>query len=267
MGAKRGHAMNFFRVIAILFLVCRVVSAETMEVGGIEFAYRVPTKHNSDSRIMVLFGGRNWKGERALQVFKFDDLADKYNLFLLSPSFKDNEYWQPEKWSGKVLKEAVKKLEKDFGLKRQKLFFYGYSAGGQCSNLFYNFMPTQVEAWGLHACGVYPYEPVKRGVPAFITCGVKDSERLSISRTFVYRYRENGGRLIFKTYSGGHELNKEALEFAKAFFVSQFEKRKANFVGDDDSMRLVPMGKVSQIDPENRNYLYSDELKKLWEAK
>lgn len=71
----------------------------------------------------VLFGGRNWSGDKAIKTFNFDVLADKYSLILLSPSFKDNEYWQPEKWSGKALKSAVKTLEKRFRLKPQKLLF------------------------------------------------------------------------------------------------------------------------------------------------
>ena len=73
---------------------------------------------------MVLFGGRNWNGDKAIKTFNFEELADKYSLMLLSPSFKDNEYWQPEKWSGKVLKSTVKLLEKKFRLKPQKLYVY-----------------------------------------------------------------------------------------------------------------------------------------------
>jgi len=239
--------------------------AGNIQIGGIEFAYRAPSKINANSRIMVLFGGRNWDGEKTLKTFNFEDFADKYNLVLVSPSFKNNEYWQPEKWSGIVLKEAIAKLESMFNLKRRKLFFYGYSAGGQCVNLFYNYMPESVEAWALHACGVYPPIAVENGVPALITCGLNDSERIRISRAFIYKYRERGGQVIWKQYKGGHELNKEALEIAKAFFKSCIENKRANFVGEDDSMRIVPISSVDDIDTEFRNYLYSEEIKKLWE--
>lgn len=251
-----------------LFILFSFISfAETFSVNGIEFAYRLPQKQNASTRIMVLFGGRNWKGENTLKAFNFNEFADKYNLILLSPSFKDNDYWEPEKWSGKTLKSAVKQLEEKYKLKPQKLLFYGYSAGGQCANLFYNYMHNQVEAWGLHACGVYPDTPIKRGVPALITCGINDAERIQISKKFVYKYRENGGELIWKTYQTGHELNKEALEIAKAFFTAILEKQKAKFIGEDDTLRALPINKKSEIDLEFRNYLYSEELKKLWEAK
>ena len=132
-------------ITAILLLailpIALFADIDKIHISGIEFAYRTPGSPSSNSRIMVLFGGRNWNGDKSIKTFNFEELADKYSLILLSPSFKDNEYWQPEKWSGKALKSAVKLLEKKFGLMPQKLLFYGYSAGGQCANLFYNYMP------------------------------------------------------------------------------------------------------------------------------
>lgn len=239
---------------------------EKLHIDGIEFAYRLLQIKTPNTRIMVLFGGRNWQGEKTLNTFNFNELADKYSLILLSPSFKDNDYWQPEKWSGKTLKSAIKAIEKKCKLSPQKLLFYGYSAGGQCANLSYNYMPESVEAWGLHACGVYPDLPVRMGVAAFITCGLQDSDRVRISKTFIYKYRENGGKIIWKEFSGGHELNKEALDFARQFFTDILERRKPIFIGEDETMRVLPIAKASEIDEEFRNYITSDEFKKLWEA-
>ena len=257
--------MRILLTIALLFPTLLFAKIETITISNIEFAYRLPQKVSSDTRVMVLFGGRNWKGEKAITSFNFNELADKYSLILISPSFKDNEYWQPEKWSGKVLRSAIKSIEKKFNLKPQKLLFYGYSAGGQCSNLFYNYIPKQVEAWGLHACGVYPQKAIKNGVSAFITCGLGDVDRVRISKTFIYKYRENNGRVIWKTYNNGHELNKEALQFARQFFADVLEKRKPQFVGEDETDRILPITKASEVDVEFRNYLTSFELKKLWE--
>ena len=245
---------------------CLFAGYERMDIDGIEFVYRLPENIGQNTRIMVLFGGRNCPGDKALDTFNFSELADKYSLVLLSPSFRDNDYWEPEAWSGKVLKSALKSLTKKYKLKQQKLLFYGYSAGGQCSNLFYNYMPSRVEAWGLHACGVYPESPVKRGVKAFITCGQKDALRVVISSIFIRNYRENGGKIIWKSYKGGHELNKEALEFARQFFIDILENRKVQFVGKDDSGIALPINKVSEIDLKYRNYLTSENLKKLWET-
>ena len=251
-------------LLSPLFLFAKI---ETTQIGGIEFAYRLPQKASSTTRIMVLFGGRNWDGEKAIKTFGFDVLADKHSLILLSPSFKDKEYWQPEKWSGGLLKSAVKSIEQKFKLKPQKLLFYGYSAGGQCANLFYNYMPQQVEAWGLHACGVYPQKPRKNGAAAFITCGLGDADRVRISRAFIYKYRENSGSVIWKTYSGGHELNKEALDFARQFFDDVLCGKTPVYVGEDDTLRVLPVAKILEIDAEFRNMLSSEKLKRLWEAR
>ena len=59
----------------------------------LEFAVRLPERITPQSRIMVLFGGRNWTGEKTLNTYHFDELADKHSLFLLSPSFRDRSYW------------------------------------------------------------------------------------------------------------------------------------------------------------------------------
>lgn len=238
-----------------------------IHIDSIEFSYRLPQMQTPNTRIMVLFGGRNWQGEMTIKTFNFNALSDKYSLILISPSFKDGDYWEPEKWSGKTLKSAIKALEKKYKLSPQKLLFYGYSAGGQCANLFYSYMPESVEAWALNACGVYPCLPVKCGVPAFITCGLRDSDRVRISKAFICKYRENGGKAIWKEYNVGHELNEEALDFARQFFADILEKRKPIFVGEDETMRVLPIGKDSEIDKEFRNYMTSGELKKLWEAR
>lgn len=255
-----------FLYLAFILLLPFSLSAkiEFIKIANVEFAYRLPKTIDANTRIMVLFGGRNWQGQKALTAFNFNELADKYSLILISPSFKDRDYWQPEKWSGKVLKSAIKSLEKSYQLKPQKLLFYGYSAGGQCSNLFYNYMPKDVEAWGLHACGVYPETPTKNGVKAFITCGLQDSDRVRISKSFIYKYRENGGKVIWKEYLGGHELNKEALIFAYQFFTDILENKPDLYVADDDSKQILPLKKTSEIDVEFRNYLSSEQLKNLW---
>lgn len=120
---------------------------------------------------------------------------------------------------------------------------------------------------GLHACGVYPEIPLKDGVQSFITCGLQDSGRVRISKTFIYKYRENGGKVIWKEYTGEHELNTEALQFAKQFFSDILEKREALYVGEDETGEIFPISKANEIDIEFRNYITSENLKKLWEAR
>ena len=73
--------------------------------------------------------------------------------------------------------------------------------------------------------------------------------------------------VIWKEYTGGHELNIEALQFARQFFSDILEKRKALYVGEDETGAVIPISKAKEIDIEFRNYITSENLKKLWEAR
>lgn len=238
--------------------------SEMLTVGETEFVYRVPKSYGINSQIMVLFGGRNWPGDKTLKTYNFADLADRHGLFLLSPSFHDRDYWEPEAWSGNALSNAVRQLEVKFSLNPSKLYFYGYSAGGQCANLFCAYMPGRVAAWGAHACGVYPFSVTNASAPAFITCGLKDEGRIPISRQFIYHYRESGGQMLWKTYPGGHELNPEALELARAWFDAVMNGSETVGMGEDDTLRTVPLSEAEKIDIEFRNYFPTHEIMEMW---
>ena len=247
--------------LSFLLFVPFLLGAEVLRVGGVDFHYRIPEKYDAESKIMVLFGGRNWQGEKSLKTYNFNDLADKYRVFLLSPSFKDRDYWEPEKWSGKLLQKAVRQIEKRYNLQPQKVYFYGYSAGGQCVALFYQWMPQKVAACVIQACGVYPEKIQFSQAPFLITCGMEDKERFQISRHFIYRYREQGGLLLWKYFpNSGHELSKEALELATVWFDDLFSGKKVIAYGEDDTRQIK-----KRIDTEFCNPLYSEKMRELWQ--
>jgi hypothetical protein len=246
--------------LSFLLFMPFLLVAEVIRLDGVDFHYRIPKKYNSKSKIMVLFGGRNWRGERTLKTYNFNVLADKHRIFLLSPSFKNRDYWEPQVWSGKLLKKAIQQLEKCYNLQPQKVYFYGYSAGGQCSALFYQWMPDKVAGCGIHASGVYPEKIKVSQVPFLITCGTEDKERFQISRHFIYHYREHGGLLLWKYFPNlGHELSKEALELAKVWFDDLLSGKKVIAYGEDDTKQIK-----QQIDTEFRNPFYSEKMRKLW---
>ncbi len=252
--------MKILTVIILFFTLQCPVFAGIIKIDGVEFHYRVPEKYGKIPPLMVLFGGRNWDGCKTLNTFKFNKLADKYGIFLLSPSFRDRDYWEPEAWSGKLLLQAVSALEKRFKVNFEKIYFYGYSAGGQCVALFQQWMPEKVAACGIHACGVYPAVIKSARIPVLITCGTEDSDRLRISRDFVYRYREQGGRLLWKYFPGaGHELSAAALEMAEIWFDDIISGKKVRHWGEDDTGQTG-----GEIEPEFRNPLYSEKLEELW---
>lgn len=230
-------------------------------------------KDAKNYRIMVLFGGRNWSGEKTIKTYNFVKMANKHKLFLLSPSFKNDEYWNPEKWSGNALMEAVKEIKLKYKLKQSnKILYFGYSAGAQCTALFYHWKPEIVKAWGAYACGVWfwPEKQVDKATPAIITCGEDDILRYLLSQRFVRTAREHGYSIIWRSYPLGHSLSPKALALTRSFFSSVLSgQSKAKYVGDDQEMKFYPVHSKNarNIDIEYRNNLFNLEFAKLWQQK
>ena len=230
---------------------------------NVKMVLRVPANFNfKDAKkyhIMVLFGGRNWSGERTMKAYNFVKMADKYKIFLVSPSFKNNEYWEPEKWSGKALLQAVNKIKVKYRINNDnKLLYFGYSAGAQCAALFYNWKPEIVKAWGVYACGVWfwPKKQVTNTAPAIITCGTDDKGRYLLSRRFVRQAREHGYSIIWRSYPAGHGLSPKAMALTRSFFASVLDNQsKTKYVGDDQEMDFYPVRSKNarNIDIEYRN--------------
>ena len=231
----------------------------------VEFAYRLPqhTPPEQIKTVLVIFGGRNWNGTDALRQLDFTALADRFGLILLSPGFKDDDYWEPEKWSGTALNDALKELAKRARVKDFTLLYYGYSAGGQCANLFYCWKSNRIIAWGVHACGFWGNpENVKNPVPSIITCGIQDKERWELSRNFVQRSGELGWQRMWCELPGEHEFSTEALALGNAFFTAVLSGEKTVYYGDDQTGKISDV--ADKIDPELRSYLPGDDVKKRW---
>ena len=127
--------------------------------------------------------------------------CDENEIFIVSPWLNYDNYWEPEKWSGRALQTALDRLKRDYNICTTKLLFYGYSAGSQASNLFPAWRPEWARAWVSHACGVF-HEPTTRmrGVPGLVTCGDADISRYIISRNFVEKARLKGVDIIWKSF-------------------------------------------------------------------
>ena len=231
-------------------------------VSGSEFVCRVPRKYDTGSRVVVLFGGRGWPGAKTLKEFGFGPLADREWAFLISPSFSKGEYWNPETGTGKKLAKAVVELRKRYGLKASSIVLYGYSAGGQCAALFAQSKELSVAAWGAHGCGVYPDGVVAAKVPALVTCGTGDEDRLRISRSFAMRYRGQGGALLFKPLPGGHELGDDAKAIAREWLMAALAGGESWIWGEDDTLLVK---EKDEIEVEVRNPLYTRRLAELWQ--
>ena len=241
----------------------------------VKMVLRIPTgfspKDAKNYRIMVLFGGRNWPGDKTIKAYNFVKMADEHNIFLLSPSFKNDSYWEPKKWSGKALLQAINRIKNKYKINpNSQVLYFGYSAGAQCAALFYRWKPKIVKAWGAYACGVWfwPKKQVKNAVPAIITCGEDDMQRYLLSKRFVRTAREHGYSIIWRSYPVGHGLSLKALDLTRSFFASvlsgQFETK---YVGDDQEMNFYPVHSKNarNIEIEYRNNFSNLNFAKQWE--
>ena len=68
----KNSLVNIQRIMAFVFLIAPGSGGGTMSVRGVEVVWREPKAWSADSLIMVLFGGRNWPGEKTLKMYTFD---------------------------------------------------------------------------------------------------------------------------------------------------------------------------------------------------
>lgn len=214
--------------------------------------YRLPCRYALDARkayrMLVIFGGRNCDGRGEVSgKLGWTGWADANDIVLVAPTFKDDEYWAPEAWSGKALEDALDAISSRLRIPRSKVLYYGYSAGSQASNLFPAWKPEICRAYVSHACGVFhPPSAKMRAVRGLVTCGDADSGRYVLSRGFVDGYAEIGIPVLWKSFPNhDHDVPPESVALAMEFLayhhwtnledlgVKSTARSHGRFVGDD----------------------------------
>lgn len=249
---------------------------------------RIPRGYDAqrkkEYRVLILFGGRNGSGETlAKGALGFGAWADQKGIFLVAPSFRDDDYWHPEKWSGWALWKALIEVKKTYRINTTKVLYYGYSAGGQCANLFAAWRPDLARAWVAQGCGVF-HKPDRRmkGVPGLVACGDADASRYLMGKRFVSAYRTLGANIVWKTYPNlPHTVPDHMHALARAFLgyyddlyseellpntrLNVIEEKPA-YVGDDQEQEFYPVGspKEKSILCEDRVWLISREVAEAW---
>ena len=189
--------------------------------------YRIPKNYHPRqgqmSRVLVLFGGRNSSGkDMASGRLGWGKWADDNNAFLVSPGFKDDNYWEPEKWSGRALLNALEQIRKRYNICTDKLLFYGYSAGSQCSNLFPAWRP--------------------QFVAGLVTCGDADHARYVISRNFVENCRKKGINIIWRSFPNHpHDVPPDSLRLAREFLTYYHKACSADLTGRNSRRNDIPV--------------------------
>ena len=261
-----------------LFLVADTIIVKTKapQNRNALFYYRVPAGYNKNRpemyRVLVIFGGRNTGGKLdASGRLGWGKWCDDNGIFILAPALRNDNFWEPEEWSGKALQKALSQLKKKYNVCTDKILYYGYSAGSQASNLFPAWKPSLCRAWVSHACGVF-HEPTGRmkDTPGLVTCGDADQARYIISRNFVEASRKKGVNIIWKSFPNTpHEVSPDSLKLARAFLKFYHDLYKEDltgnpppvkalqfrFVGDDQESVYYPANS-----PEAKNIHRNDRI-------
>ena len=168
-----------YTVLIAVLLLPLFIMAETIVVKtkapqnrNAVFQYRVPKGYDKNRRemyrVLVIFGGRNTNGkDDASGRMGWGQWCDDNGIFIVAPGLKDDNYWEPEVWSGKALQKALRQLKRKYNICTDKILYYGYSAGSQASNLFAQWRPGSCRAWVSHACGVF-HAPTGRIIGAIL---------------------------------------------------------------------------------------------------
>ena len=280
-------------LLTIICLLPLFLSAETIVVKtkapqnrNAVFQYRVPQGYDKNRRemyrVLVIFGGRNTDGKAdASGRMGWGKWCDDNGIFLVAPGLKNDNYWEPEAWSGKALQRALRQLKRKYNICTEKILYYGYSAGSQASNLFPAWRPGSCRAWVSHACGVF-HEPTGRmkDTPGLVTCGDADQARYIISRNFVEASRKKGVNIIWKSFPNHpHDVPPDSLKLARAFLAYYHELhkddlsgwssrngQKTEFIGDDQEAIYYPArsAKAKNVLPEDRVELPDKSVADAW---
>ena len=111
-----------------LFLTADTIVVKTKAPQNINavFQYRVPRGYDKNRRemyrVLVIFGGRNTDGKAdAAGRMGWGDWCDDNRIFLVAPGLKDDNYWEPELWSGKALQRALSQLKRKYNICTDKI--------------------------------------------------------------------------------------------------------------------------------------------------
>jgi dienelactone hydrolase len=150
-----------------------------------EMAFRlfVPDGVASARAVIALTPGFNGDGRGMAEDPAWQAFAKKNQCVLLACSMKGDyggQYYEAEKWSGKVMLEALKKLAPTSGhpeIAAAPIALWGHSAGGQFNFNFACWKPERTLAFVANKGGYYgeSTRPSVRKIPGMWILGAKDT--------------------------------------------------------------------------------------------
>lgn len=241
------------------------------------FWYRIPS-NGAPVSMLLLVPGCNGDGRGMLnETGPWAKFADELHLVLVGPTFKTTleevhsrqGYYYPELWSGEATVKALKEIRARTGVKNDKVFLFGFSAGAHFVHRFALWKPEKVAAFVAYSAGWWdaPKETL-RNTPGLIMCGEAD-ERFEPTYAFFSQGRCMGLPLIWRGYTGvGHEMKPQIIKMAQAFlgFYTK-EEASQNVVGDIQSYHFYESGspEAQRIPAESKIILPSRKVAEVWQ--
>lgn len=240
------------------------------------FWYRAPSGGAAAGLLMLVPGcngdGRGMLSERGAWA----RFADETHLVLVGPTFKTTleevhsrlGYYYPELWSGVATLKALEQIRKQTGVRTDKVFVFGFSAGAHFAHRFALWKPDKVTAFVAYSAGWWDApKATLHDTPGLIMCGEAD-ERFQPTYAFFSQGRRVGLPLIWRGYTGvSHELKPQVVKMAQAFlgFYAR-EQTPQNFVGDIQAYRFYEPGSADaqRIPQESRVALPSRQVAEVW---
>lgn len=147
--------------------------------------YYLPPPHNCRA-VLLLLPGINGDGKRYLYDYEWRNFANKNRLALVSVFFvstlsdikNKKGYYYPDKGSGDILLEGMKKINCD----KLPLLMYGFSGGAHFVSRFVAWKPEKVKAWCAYSAAWWDM-PTLTTPPGLVVCGENDF-RLKATQNF-----------------------------------------------------------------------------------
>lgn len=241
------------------------------------FWYRLPLNGSVPTAVLLLIPGYNGEGRGMLESGPWARFADEQHMVLVGPTFKTTPeemhsgrgYYYPELWSGEATLKALEQIRAKTGVRNDKVFLFGFSAGAHFVHRFALWRPEKVAAFVAYSAGWWNApKSTLRNTPGLIMCGEAD-ERFEPTYAFFAQGRRLGLPLIWRSYSGiDHEVNPKAVKMAQAFldFYAR-DGKPQNFIGDIQAYRYYfPSSADAQhVPPESRVILPSRKIAEVWQ--
>lgn len=278
-----GVALALFWAMGVTGATAQEQEAHVSVIARWHLSYHAPRVLSAErlpAGLLLVCPGLNGEGAEACREDgPWAKFADRYNLWILSPTFhcdskdvRDRRkcYYYPESGSFEWLLTEIDKLADQHGISDRKLLLFGFSAGAHVVHRLALWRPERVKAVAAYSAGWWDI-PKKdaQSVSMLIMCGEQD-ERYEPSIAFYREAMKVGWPVAWRSFSDvGHTIDDRVLTMTQCFLAAFVETHGLNpWIGDIQEWLAYPAdSKEAQAIPlEYRAILPSEQVAKVWET-